>query len=72
MTTRTHPGIGMAETEHQSGDNVLLVGKGHLAGGNHQGPETALGVAHIRDMVSHTQGKPKGREVHLEIGHRDA
>ena len=68
MTTKTHTGIGMAETEHLSGDHVLLVEKGHLAGGNRQGPDPALGAARVRNMISHTQGRPRGREVHREIG----
>ena len=58
----------MAETEHLSGDHDLLVEKGHLAGGNHQGPDPDLGATHVINMISHTQGRCKGREVHLEIG----
>ena len=62
----------MDATEHLSGDHVLMTEEGHLGGGNHQGPDPALGAALVTDMINHTQGRTKGQEVHQEIGSRDA
>ena len=72
MTTKTHPEIEMGDIEHLSGDHVLLIEEGHLGGGNHQGPDPALGAARVTDMINHTQGRIKGQGVHQEIGSRDA
>ena len=68
MTTKIHPGRGKVATGRLSGDHVLLVEKELLAGGSHLVIDPALGVAHIRNMINHIQGKPRGREVHREIG----
>ena len=72
MTTRIHPGRGKVAKGRLSGDHVLLVEKELLAGGNHLVLDPALGAARVRNMISHTQGRTKGQEVHHEIGYRDA
>ena len=62
----------MDATEHLSGGHVLVTEEGHRGGGNHQGPDPALGAARGTDMINHTQGRIKGQEVHQEIGSKDA
>ena len=68
MTTRIHPGGEKVAKGRLSGDHVLLVEKELLAGGSHLVLDPALGVTPIRNMINHIRGKPRGREVHREIG----
>ena len=46
--------------------------EGHLGGGNHLGTDPVLGAALVKDMTNRTQGRTKGKEVHQQIGSRDA
>ena len=63
----------MVATDHQVGDHVLMTEEGHLRGGGHHlGTDPVLGAALVKDMTNRTQGRTKGKEVHQQIGSRDA